>query len=54
MEENPIGFPNSMYPYVGSYIPQFGFSYEGVGGVPTMWPPMPNPLTNPTISPNQF
>jgi hypothetical protein len=51
MEQNSIRFPNSMYPYVGSYTPQFGSNYKAVGVVPTMWPLMPNPLTNPTISP---
>jgi hypothetical protein len=36
MEQNPIGFANSMYPLVRPYTLYFGFSYEGVGGVPTM------------------
>ncbi len=51
MEQNLVGFPNSMYPYVGPYTPYFGFGYGGIAGVPTMWPPMSNPLTNPTSSP---
>ncbi len=50
MEQNPIGFPNSMYLHVGPYTPYLGFGYEGIGGVPTMWPSMPDPLTNPTMS----
>jgi len=36
MEQNLVGFPNSMYPYVGPYTPYFGFGYGGIGGVPTM------------------
>jgi hypothetical protein len=51
MEQNPIGFPNSMYLHVGPYIPYFGSSYKGIGGVPIMWPPMSDPLINPMISP---
>jgi hypothetical protein len=27
MEQNVIGFPNSMYLHVGPYTPYFGFSY---------------------------
>jgi hypothetical protein len=51
MEQNLVGFPNSMYPHVGPYTPYFGFGYKGIGGVPTMWPPMSDPLTNLTTSP---
>ncbi len=51
MEQNLIGFPNSMYLHVRPYTPYFGFSYRGMGGVPTMWPPLFNPLVNPMISP---
>ncbi len=40
-----------MYLQIGPYTPYFGFSYGGVGGVPTMWPPMSNPLANPMASP---
>jgi hypothetical protein len=32
MEQNPVGFPNSMYPHVGPYIPYFGSSYQGHRG----------------------
>jgi hypothetical protein len=51
MEQNLVGFPNSMYPYVGPYTPYFGFGYVGIKGVPIMWPPMSNPLVNPMASP---
>ncbi len=44
MEQNLVGFPNSMYLHVGTYTPYFGSSYKGVGGVPTMWPLMFDPL----------
>jgi hypothetical protein len=50
MEQNPIGFPNSMYFYVGPYTPYFSSSYKGIRGVPTMWPLTSNHLTNPMIS----
>jgi hypothetical protein len=50
MEQNLVGFPNLMYPHVGSYTPYFGYSYGGIGSVPTMWPPMFDPLINPTTS----
>ncbi len=39
-----------MYPHVRFYTPYFGFSYRGIRSVPTMWPPISNPLTNPTTS----
>jgi len=39
-----------MYFHVGPYTPYFSSSYKGIGGVPTMWLPMSDPLTNPTIS----
>jgi hypothetical protein len=51
INKNMVGFPNSMYPHVGPYTPYFGFGYEGVRGVPTMWPPMYDPLANLTTSP---
>jgi hypothetical protein len=51
MDQNPVGFPNSMYPHFGPYTPYFGPCYGGVRVVPTMWPFMSNPLANPTISP---
>jgi hypothetical protein len=51
MEKNLVYFPNSMYPHVGPYTPYFGFSYEGIRSVPTIWPLMSNPLTNPTLTP---
>jgi hypothetical protein len=50
MEQNPIGFPNSMYPHVGPYTPYFGFEYGEIKNAPTMWPPMFDPLLN-LISP---
>ncbi len=31
MQQNPIGFPNSMYPHVGPHTPYFGFGYKGIG-----------------------
>ncbi len=48
MEHNSINFPNSMYFHVRPYTLYFGFGYGGIGSVFTMWPPMSNPLTNPT------
>jgi len=51
MEQNPVDFPNSIYPHVGPYTPYFGSSYEGIRSVPTMWPPMSNPLVSPTTLP---
>ncbi len=48
MEHNLVGFPNSMYIHVRPYTSYFGFGYRGIGSVPTMWPPMFDPLTNPT------
>jgi hypothetical protein len=51
MEQNPVGFPNSMYPHVEPYTPYFCSSYGGIESVLTMWPPMSNPLTNPTVPP---
>jgi hypothetical protein len=34
IEQNLVGFPNSMYPHVGPYTPYFGSGYGGVGDVP--------------------
>ncbi len=51
VEQNPIGFPNLMYLHVGPYTPKFGFGYQGIRSLPTMWPPMFNPLTNLTAPP---
>jgi hypothetical protein len=51
MEQNLVGFPNSMYLHVGPYTPYVGFGYGGIRGVLTMWPPMSNPLVNPMASP---
>jgi hypothetical protein len=48
MEQYPVGFPNPIYFHVGPYTPYFGFSYEGIRSVPTMWPPRSNSLANPT------
>jgi hypothetical protein len=36
MEQNVIGFPNSIYLHVGPYTPYFGFGYEGIGSAPTI------------------
>jgi hypothetical protein len=36
MEQNPIGFPNSMYLHIGPYTPYFGFGYKGIRSVRTM------------------
>ncbi len=46
MEQNPIGFPNWMYPHVGPCTPYFDFGYGGIKSVPTMWPPISDPLIN--------
>jgi hypothetical protein len=51
MEQVLVGFPNLMYLHVGPYTPYVGSSYGGIGSVPTIWPPMSDPLTNPTASP---
>ncbi len=37
--------------YVGPYTPYFGSSYESIGSVPTIWPPISNPLVKPTLAP---
>jgi hypothetical protein len=47
MEQNPVGFPNSMYLHVGPYTPYFAYGYGGIRSAPTIWPLMSNPLTNP-------
>ncbi len=44
-----FGFSSSIYSHVRPYTPYFGSGYRGIKGVPTMWPPMSNPLTNPMI-----
>jgi hypothetical protein len=46
MEQNLVGFPNSMFLHIGPYIPYFGFGYSGIGSVFIMWPPMSNPFAN--------
>lgn len=46
IEQNLVGFPNSMFPFVGPYPPFFGFGYNGMGSVPTMWPLMFGPFAN--------
>jgi hypothetical protein len=51
MEQNLVGFPNSMYLHVGPYTPYFGYGYGGIKNAPSMWPPMSNPLTNPITPP---
>jgi hypothetical protein len=35
-----------MFPFVGPYPPFFGFGYNGMGSVPTMWPLMFGPFAN--------
>jgi hypothetical protein len=32
MEQNLVGFPNSMYLHVGPYTPYFGYGYRGHRG----------------------
>jgi len=51
MEQNPVGFPNSVFLHVGPYTSYFCSSYDGIGSVFVMWPPMSNPLINITTSP---
>jgi hypothetical protein len=51
MDQILVGFPNSMYPHVGTYTPYFGFGYGGIGRVPILWPPMFNPFANPIAPP---
>ncbi len=35
-----------MFPFVGPYPPFFGFGYNGMRNVPTMWPLMFGPSAN--------
>jgi hypothetical protein len=51
MEQNLVGFPNSMFPHVGPYTPYFGYDYNGIRSVPTTWPPMFDPFVNITTPP---
>jgi hypothetical protein len=51
IEQNPIGFPNSMFPHVGPYKPYFGYGYSGMGSVPTMWLLMFSPFVKITTTP---
>jgi len=54
IEQNLIGFPNSMFFHVEPYRPYrpyFGYGYSGLGIVPAMLPPMFSPFTNITIAP---
>jgi hypothetical protein len=37
MERNQVGFPNSMYPHDETYVPYFGYGYDDIENVPTMW-----------------
>ncbi len=46
-----VGFPNSMYPHVGTCIPYFGFGYGDIENAPTMWPLIFDPSPNLTKSP---
>jgi hypothetical protein len=52
IEQIPIGFPNSMFPFVGPYTPYFGFGHDGMGNVPTMWPQVFSPFANITATLN--
>jgi hypothetical protein len=56
--KNPVVSPfvkpllsHGVYPHVGPYTPYFGFGYKGIGSVPTIWPPMSDPLINPMALP---
>jgi hypothetical protein len=51
MEQNLVGFPNSIYFHVKPYTSYFGSSYMGLRGVPIMWTLMFDLIANPTISP---
>ncbi len=51
MENNLVGFPNSMFFHVGPCTPYFGPSYRGKGSVLIMWPPIFDPLVNITTPP---
>jgi hypothetical protein len=51
IEQNLVGFPNSIHPYVGPYTSYFGFSYGGMGSALIIWPLMSDPLTNLTAPP---
>jgi hypothetical protein len=52
IEQNLIGFPNSIFLHVGPYRPYFGSGYSDMGSVPTMWLPISSPSTNITRTPN--
>jgi hypothetical protein len=51
MEQNLVGFPNSMYPCVGPYTPYFGFGYRAIKSVLIMLPLVFDPLAKPMASP---
>jgi hypothetical protein len=48
MEQNLVGFKNSMFLHVGPYTSYFGYGYGGIGSVFTMWPLMFDPFANVT------
>jgi hypothetical protein len=50
IEQNPIGFPNFMFPSCGSYQLVFGAVYPSIGTTPT-WPQMVEPITNNVLAP---
>jgi hypothetical protein len=52
IEQNLIGFPNSMCFHVETYRPYFGYGYSGLGIVLAVLPPMSSHFTNITIAPN--
>jgi len=50
IDQNPIGFPNFMFPSYGSYQLVFGTAYSSIGTTPT-WPQMVKPITNNVLTP---
>jgi hypothetical protein len=50
IKQNPIGFPNFMFPTCGSYQLVFGTAYLSIGTTPT-WLQMVKPTTNNVLTP---
>lgn len=50
IDQNPIGFPNFMFPSYGPYQLVFGTAYSSIGTTPT-WPQMVKPITNNVLTP---
>jgi hypothetical protein len=46
MQQNLIGFPNSIFPHVRPYTPYSCSNYNGIGSVLAMWSPMFNLVAN--------